>query len=257
LNNGVTITMTGCGMAINSAASPALSVSGGSTLNATGVSIVGSDSISGGGSINPSSGVKTAQPPVANPYSGTAAPSFGACNYINLTVLGYQNPTLSPGVYCGGISMGSGGTVAMNPGVYYINGGSFSVGGGIAVTGTGVTIVLTGSGSNYATVSIANGTSVTLPAPTTGPTKGLVFYGDPAAPTTNVNTIAGGASLSLTGAMYFPTETVSYSNGSSTNATCTQLVAWRMSFTGGASFNSNCGSAGVSAIGGAPSQLVE
>jgi hypothetical protein len=257
LNNGVTITMTGCGMAINSAASPALSVSGGSTLNATGVSIVGSDSISGGGSINPSSGVKTAQPPVANPYSGTAAPSFGACNYTNLTVLGYQNPTLSPGVYCGGISMGSGGTVAMNPGVYYINGGSFSVGGGIAVTGTGVTIVLTGSGSNYATVSIANGTSVTLSAPTTGPTKGLVFYGDPAAPTTNVNTIAGGASLSLTGAMYFPTETVSYSNGSSTNATCTQLVAWRMSFTGGASFNSNCGSAGVSAIGGAPSQLVE
>jgi hypothetical protein len=64
--------------------------------------------------------------------------------------------------------------------------------------------------------------------------------------------------MALTGAVYFPTQIVSYGNGSTTSAaTCTQLVAWQMSFTGGASFNSNCGTAGVKTIGGGQSQLVE
>ncbi len=258
LNNGVTITMNGCGMAVNSAASPALSVYGGATLNAQSVSVVGSDSIYGGGSITPLSGVKTAQPTVSDPYSGVVVPSYGACKYNNLSLQGWQNPTISAdGVYCGGISMGGGGTVQMNPGVYIINGGSFSVQGGVTLTGTGVTIVLTGSGANDATVSIANGAIVTLSAPTTGTTTGLVFFGDPTAPASNSNSFSGGAQMALTGAIYFPSQTVSYSNGASTASTCTQLVAWHVQFTGGASFNSNCGSAGVQTIGGGPSQLVE
>jgi hypothetical protein len=50
---------------------------------------------------------------------------------------------------------------------------------------------------------------------------------------------------------------VQYSNGTSNAATCTQLIAWHMQFTGGASFNSNCASIGVGTIGASPSQLVE
>ena len=62
------------------------------------------------------------------------------------------------------------------------------------MNGTGVTIVLTGSSGNYATVTIGNGASVTLSAPTSGATAGIVFFGDRNAPwssqTTNSRTSA-------------------------------------------------------------------
>jgi hypothetical protein len=145
----------------------------------------------------------------------------------------------------------------MNPGVYIINGGSFNIGGNVQLTGTGVTIVLTGSGSNYATATIGNGANVTLSAPTTGATAGMVFFGDPKGPTTNTESFEGGASEKLTGALYFPHQTVAYSNGTTTPTTCTQLIGWHLQFKGGASFNSNCANAGTKGIGSSPSVLVE
>jgi hypothetical protein len=155
--------------------------------------------------------------------------------------------------------MGNGGNVRMNPGVYIINGGTFSVQGGVTLIGTGVTIVLTGSGTNftYTTVSIGNGANVTLSAPTTGPTAGLVFFQDPNAPSSGTNNFQGGASLKLTGALYFPSQTVIYANGTTSSSSCTQLIAASIQFQGGATFNSNCANTGVQAIGSSPSRLVE
>ena len=63
--------------------------------------------------------------------------------------------------------------------------------------------------------------------------------------------------MTLTGALYFPSQLVCYSNGASTTATCSKLIAWQISFGGGASFNSNCTGKGVPSIAGAPSKLVE
>jgi hypothetical protein len=261
INNGASLTLNQCGMAVGATGAQALVVAGGSTLTANSVS-VGGDVYPGGGTITATNGIKTQQPQVANPYAAIAVPTGTGCKYGSagnpLHVLGWQNPTLSAdGVYCGGLTIDSGGTVAMNPGVYIINGGSFSLQGGTSLTGTGVTIVLTGSGTDYATASVGNGTSMTLSAPTTGATKGLAFFQNPAAPNTGTDSFAGGTTMAITGALYFPSQKVTYNNGSTAGATCTQLIAWRMAFAGGATFNSNCGSAGVSTIGGGPSQLVE
>jgi hypothetical protein len=110
--------------------------------------------------------------------------------------------------------------------------------------------VLTGSGSDYATAAIGNGATVTLSAPTTGAMAGLLFFQDPSAPATGTNTIGGGSVVTLTGALYFPSQTVIYANGTSSTATCTQLVAWQIEFQGGATFNSNCANTGVTSIGG-------
>jgi hypothetical protein len=64
--------------------------------------------------------------------------------------------------------------------------------------------------------------------------------------------------MNITGAIYFPTEAVSFSNGVSNPSGCTQLIAGSMVFTGGASFNSNCATAGTKTIGTTvPSALVE
>jgi hypothetical protein len=146
----------------------------------------------------------------------------------------------------------------MAPGVYIINGGSFNVGGNVQLTGTGVTIVLAKGVTNYATVTIGNGARVTLSAPTTGATSGLIFFQDPTAPKTGTNNFQGGATEILTGALYFPSQTVVYSNGTTNTSTCTQLIAWHLQFVGGSKFNSTCDGAGVKPIGGTGSiSLVE
>jgi hypothetical protein len=250
MSNGAQVSLNQCGLAVNANGSSALSVIGGAILNAKSVSVSGSTNVTGGGTINATNGVKTSQSAVANPYASTVVPTASGCAaYTN------KSQTLSPGTYCG-LTINNGVTVSMNPGVYIIKGGTFSVQSG-TLSGTGVTIALTGSGSNYAVVSIANNATVSLSAPTTGGTAGLVFFADPNSPNTSVSSFQGGAQESLTGALYFPSQTVQYSNGTSTTATCTQLIAWHMQFTGGASFNSSCANTGVGTVGGSPSQLVE
>jgi hypothetical protein len=259
ISNGASINLNQCGLAVDSTGPNALTVVGGAVLTTNKVTVSGGVSVSNGGSI--SVVPDTGQAAVGNPYSAAQIPAWSGCAYGSAgnpyQVQGWQNPTLSPGVYCGGIAMSGGGTVKMNPGIYIINGGTFSPQGGVTLTGTGVTIVLTGSGSDYANVSIANGVNVTLTAPTTGPTAGLVFFQDAKAPTSGISSFQGGASLILTGALYFPTQTVNYANGTTTASTCTQLVAWHIQFAGGASFNSNCANAGTQPIGASPSRLVE
>jgi hypothetical protein len=254
LSNGVSVTLGQCGLGVNSTGSSALSVIGGATLTTSSVSIAGMDTVNNGGTINATNGVKTSQPVVANPYSAVAVPSDAGCmTYTN------SSQTLSPGVYCG-MSINNGVNVVLSAGVYVIAGntnGGFSVAGGSTVSGTGVTIVLTGSGSNYATANISNGAIMNLSAPTTGATAGLVFFADPSSPSTPGSSFSGGSQMTLTGALYFPSQTVTYSNGSSTSATCTQLIAWLIAFEGGASFNSNCANTGVATIGASASKLVE
>jgi hypothetical protein len=264
VGNGAQVMLNSCGLGSNSSSASAIQVTGGASLTSKTVSVVGNVSTSNGGSIATTNGVSTGQAAVADPYAGTAVPSVGACKHGTLPsaplTLGYSAGTQvlsADGVYCGGLSIGNGAVVTMNPGVYIMDGGSFSVGGGSTLSGTGVTIVLTGTGSNYTTVSINNGVTVTLSAPTTGSTSGLVFFQDPAAPTNGSDSFQGGAGVSLTGALYFPSQTVTYANGANSTTTCTQLVADYLVFQGGASFNSNCANAGVTTIGGTPSELVE
>lgn len=254
IDNGATVNLNQCGLAVSATGSGALTVVHGATLTAASVTVSGTDTVNNGGAIHATNGVQTSKPAVANPYSSSVVPSDAGCaTYTN------KSQSLSPGVYCG-MAIGNGVTVTMSPGVYVINGssgGEFSVSGGSKLSGTGVTIVLTGSGSNYATVSISNGARVTLSAPTTGATAGLVFFADPNSPSSPGSSFAGGSEMTLTGALYFPSQTVSYSNAASTSSTCTQLVAWHVSFVGGSAFDSTCASAGTSTIGATPSLLVE
>lgn len=259
VSNGATLNLTQCGLGSDSTSSTAVSVSGGATVNAQAVTVVGGASLSNGGVINPSSALKTAQPAISDPYASVAVPTYSGCSNGTGKSYGYSASvqTLNPGVWCSGVSFGNGAQISLNPGVYIVNQGSFDVGGGVTMTGTGVTIVLTSSsGSNYATVTIANGANVTLSAPTSGATAGLVFFGDRNAPSSNTNTLAGGSTLNLTGVIYFPSQLVAFSNGTSNPSGCTELIAGLMQFTGGVTFGNNC-STGVLPLNGGTSLLVE
>ena len=171
-----------CGMAVNGTGTKALSMTGASILTAASVSVSGLVYKYGSPVItNEAQVLKTLQPPVADPYASVQLPSSSGCKYNSLHLAHSNSGTqyLYPdGVYCQGISLTNDAVVVMAPGVYIINGGSFAVGGAVKLTGTGVTIVLTGSGGSYATATITNGANVTLTAPTTGATSGLLFFAD-------------------------------------------------------------------------------
>jgi Flp pilus assembly protein TadG len=261
MNNGATATLASCGVAVDATGSSALSMSGGAVLNAQSVSVVGKASITNGAAINPSTALKTGQASVADPYANVTMPTLpaGCSNGISTQYthsnLGLQ--TISPGVWCDGVSFTNDADVLLQPGVYYVNGGNFSVGGAVVMNGTGVTIILTSSiGGNYANVTIDNGATVTLSAPTSGTTSGIVFFGDRNAPAGNTSNFAGGATIDITGAVYFPSQSVVFQNGSSNPSGCTQLIAGTIRLTGGSKFQNNCPT-GVAPIGSANVTLVE
>ncbi len=253
------VNLNNCSMYINSPRASALTMTGLAKINAWSAYISGNYSIAGQAKLSTTHGTFTGIAPIDDPYLSVPLPSFSGCNQTNFSLTAGAVRTLDPGVYCNGFSLAGGSKVTLNPGVYIIDRGSFSITGGSTLTGTGVTFVMTSStGNNYATASVAGGSVITLSAPTTGATAGLAFFQDRNAPGTGVDSFAGGATQNINGAIYFPNQSVTYAGGSSTGgANCTQLVSLLITFNGNANFNTNCTAAGVKAIGGAATALVE
>jgi hypothetical protein len=248
-SNGVTIDLSTCGLQVNATGSDALYVTGGATIKAATVSVGGSYTVSNGGSLQVSGTTTTSAPTMADPYANVAVPAPGSCAATNSWGAG-GTFTISPGTYCNGMTISNGAKVTMTAGVYIVDRGSFRLTGGATLTATaGVTIVLTSSsGSNYATASIDNGSTINLTAPSGGATKGLAFFQDRRAAASGTDNFAGGTSMTVNGAFYFPAQMVNFSNGA-TAATCTQLIAYRVTYTGGAKFMDNCTAFGTTEIG--------
>lgn len=255
MSNGVAINATNCGVDANSTGSGALTVIGGANLKAGSINLVGGITQNNGGVINDSGAKVTSGSATADPYASysisnaetgfnTTCPNSTPTNYST----GGTRYTLSPGVYCGGISLSNNASITFNPGIYIIEGGSLSLQSGTNIATAGVTFVLTGTSGNYAGVNIANGATLAINAPASGPTAGIAFYGDPN--NTSTVSLAGGASVVANGAYYFPGATVDFSNGTTNTASCTQLIANNIVFTGGTNFSLNCTGYGTKQIGG-------
>jgi hypothetical protein len=256
-SNGVIVDLSTCGLQINASGADALAVSGGATLKATTVSIVGNYSVTNGAVLTVSGTTTTSASPMADPYANVAVPAPGACAATN-SWGGGGTYTISPGTYCNGMTISNGAKVTMNPGVYIVDRGTFSLSGSTVTTATsGVTIVLTSSsGSNYATASVSNGATLNITAPTTGTTKGLAFFQDRRAEAANTDSFVGGSNTTVTGALYFPAQMVNFTNGTTVSA-CTQLIAYRITYTGGAQLKDNCSGVGTTEIGAVGTTLVE
>ena len=270
-NGNTVLNLNACSLYVNSSDTAALTMTGGAVIDAGAAYIVGGVSTSNGAALDTTKGTFTGTAPINDPYAWATIPYYSGCNQTKYNNNSSTPQTLNatgttPYVFCGdanhpALSLGGGNSsLTLGPGIYIIDGGSFSIGGGSTLTATGgVTIVLTShTGSNYATVSISGGATVSITAPTTGATAGLAFFQDRNAPTSGTNSLTGGTSQNIIGAVYFPNQNVTYAGGQSTGgATCTQLVAYTLKFSGNSTFNSDCGSAGTSTIGTAGNQLVE
>lgn len=231
----------GCDIVADSTSSNAIDMSGGATITAGCLVTSGDAHVTSGLTLTKCTQATTGAAPTADPFASVPAPTpSGSC--LSAPNASSSTVTLSPGYYCGGISISGSQSVTFLPGVYYLA-GNFSISGGSTVSGAGVTFFMAAGN----TVSISGGTTTSLSAPTSGTYSGIVFFGDRTA-TKGSNNFTGGSSSTITGAIYFPTENVTFSGGSSSGSNCTEIVADTVSISGKAYFSNSCAGDGMTSI---------
>ncbi len=251
------VSLSGCGVTVNSNSPTAAAISGSGIVSTDFLNVVGGYTVSGSASLTSAATPTTKAAAVADPYADLTVPALGACTQSGYKSKANQSETLSPGTYCGGFTVSAQSTVNLNPGTYYINGDSFKVNGGGALSGSGVTIVLTGSGSDYATIDINGGANVSLSAPTTGDYAGVVIMQDRNAPSSGLNKFNGGSTTDYSGALYFPKQAVEFTGGNETGGGCVRIVAIRIDFNGNSYLENQCDGLGIAAQAIARPSLVE
>ncbi len=209
--------------------------SSGNISSSTAIHVGGTVSGSHSGSINPA--VTAGTTAVTDPFANVTPPTVGACTSTNYVYSSATNIALTPGVYCGGLSLAGSGNVTFAAGTYIINGTdaagkSFDYTGSGGLDGTaGVTFFITGkNGYNAGPISLSG--SGNFSAPSSGPYQGLLFYQDPGVSYATANSYSG--SGNVTGSFYFKTTTLNYSG--SGNARSQALVANKIVFTGSGNF---------------------
>lgn len=126
MNGSSTVEVKNCGFTINSSSSQALQCKGGSTrayILSMFFNIVGG--VDCNVALNPQP--TTGQNPVVDPLRSEPPPTFPASCTSNTPAIA-NNATLSPGVYCGGITIGNNNTATFNPGDYILLGGGAECG---------------------------------------------------------------------------------------------------------------------------------
>jgi Flp pilus assembly protein TadG len=141
------------------------------------------------------------------------------------------------------------GTLTLQPGTYYLANGANNAGLQIGAQGhltcTGCTFVLTsttpGNANSFATMDINGGAEVDISASTSGTYTGITIYRDSRASASNqCCQINGNSNSSLSGAFYFPKDTLTFNGTSGMTLSCFQMVALRLAFSGNAAITNTC-----------------
>ena len=255
--SGSTSISTSCSAVVESAGTQAFQMSGTETLyeqNNAQVGVVGGWLLSGQTKIVNQSTGQTVQPvkisSPGDPLAFLPVPTGGTI--IGKTHTNYDmnnkppNNTLSPGIYCGGLTVGNtnGATFTMSPGTYIMAGGGLTLNSLAVVNGSGVTVYNTSSAgwgcsgsSSYTPITISGQASTTLSAPTSGAYADVVLFGDRAGCSTVgscQDQINGSSSTTLNGAMYFKSDTLLFT-GSTSNG-CMMAVADKINLNGNTGF---------------------
>jgi len=231
-----------CGLYVDSSSASAISTNGTATLSAPEYNVVGNVSTHAPLNPTPNTGVS----PAADPLAGLPAPKSApyTCDFKNYNAANWSNPTLSPGVYCGGIQVKNN-NYTFNPGNYILVGGGLTTQDSNSnVAGSGVmfynTFGATDKGNQaYSPISIAATSTVNLTAPTSGTYTGILFFSDRAAPTGNADNYGGGSSAVYQGAIYNKNNGITMDGNSSVNAAYTIIVADTITMIGTSGLNDN------------------
>jgi Flp pilus assembly protein TadG len=247
---GNAIINIGCGISSNSTSATAITATGSSSVTATPIMAVGgvpSSSNFNGSTLVPYSPVQ------ADPFATLPTPAPSGC--VDPPAIGPQD-TVSVGPSSTGWNSTEGsicfngldvkGNLNFPSGaVVYINGGELNFGSQAHVTGNNVTFILTSTNAtsnpaSIATLNMNGGAELDISAPTSGPYANVAFYEDRRAPLGREIKYNGNSGSTINGAMYFPRSYFEYLGNAQTTATCIQLVARRLDFTGNGTIQNNC-----------------
>lgn len=161
-----------------------------------------------------------------DPLEDRSEPTVGLCTATD-TVIANQFTTLSPGTYCGGLTISGNSQVTFAPGVYVIKDGPFKVTDSASISGTGTGFYLTGRGS---IVNFDFDTSIDLGAPSTGIMAGILFFGARSQSVLMLNRIKSNNARNLLGTIYFPRSSlqVDADNSVADESAYTAIVANRI-----------------------------
>lgn len=258
LSGSSSIQASGCQVVVNSTSTSAISLSGNTQIYSKTLCGPGGHNVTGSSTLSPAeTNCSAMTDPYAHMAVPTAASATNPCNYTNYQTYGsnyysYIKPdgttftntsglatiTLSPGVYCGGISFGAYTNAVFQSGIYVLRNGGLNTSGNTTASGSGVAFYLTGSGTavqlqnDY--VDLSAQTTLTITAPTSGDMKGIAIYQDNSAATgTLTNTLSGNSTINFTGLLYFGNQNVTVS-GSSENQSAgfTAMIAYTVNYSG-------------------------
>ncbi len=233
-SGNTSVALSGCTVMSNSAAADAVNLQGSANLTADCVIAVGGVQTTAAMTLTECDAPVINAAPVADPFKNVEVPTRPA------PCLNDNQATLSPGRYCNGMTLKNNKTLL--PGDYYIEGDDLKFSANANVTGSGVTFYL--AAGRHVDMN-ANAKAV-LSAPTTGPRKGVLFFGDRT--TSGTNKFNGTADSTLTGAIYFKNQAVEYLGNFAGIGGCTQVVARTIEWSGSSQINANCSALGMTAI---------
>lgn len=202
------LTAAKCGVQVNSKSANALGGNGNATVKTQQTYVAGPAKSAPSFTPKP----LFAQSVVADPFAATMPWPLPQSCALTVGTLRKRTKTLSPGVICGGIDIGNGGVLKLNPGVYILQTGSVSVkSGGILDGGGGATLVLT---DPLGTVTVQAGGSLILEGAKSGPWKNVALAIKPQ-PVELTSTLIGGGDFVLDGIVYAPTQKINLTGGAS------------------------------------------
>jgi hypothetical protein len=139
-------------------------------------------------------------PEIGDPLADRPEPDVPNCTTTKKLAV-YTNATLSPGVYCGGISISKNAVVTLLPGIYIIKDGPLEVVDNAQIIGTDVGFFLTG---NKATIVFTGNSVIDLSGPESGDLAGLLFFESRSQDPTGVHRILTKKANKLVGTIYLP-----------------------------------------------------
>jgi hypothetical protein len=112
------------------------------------------------------------------------------------------------------------------------------------VTANQATWIMTGPNGQAGDLIINSQAKLNMSGMDSGTYKGVLFYRDRRASNIEIK-INGGASSTLTGALYFPTSDITYAGNSTMTVKCLQMVGQKLKFRGGATLKNECAGTGA------------
>ena len=267
VTGSTSVNLVGCSVASNSTATNSFNMKGmGGSLTADCVQSSGGSNTTTNLTLTECDQVLNNAPPVADPYYWVQEPpdTIDPCPNTNgkgkgsgrgnkdfdyVASVDWNHPSgevVKVMRFCNGLK--AQGDITFEPGIYIIDSGDFTANATAKLTskelaGTeGVTFFLT----NGAEVKFNGTATLDLQAPESGPTSGILFFGDRSDSVDHK--ILGNAGSELTGAIYMPAAHVQFTGNSKTASGCTQVIANTITLTGNSALAIDCDDDGTEEI---------